>query len=55
MRSTTGREAENGNRKPETGNVQLLGLYAHLHEAKEQPTVYGLAADDTRKAADEAE
>src|ERR1700726_937868 len=39
----------------ETGDVQLPGLYAHLREEEEQRTVYGVAANDTQKAADEAE
>src|ERR1700746_1444417 len=30
----------------EAGNIQLLGLYAHLREEEEQWPVYGVAADD---------
>ena len=39
----------------ETGDVQLPGLYAYLREEEEQWTVYGVAANDTQKAAGEAE
>src|SRR5882757_11146538 len=39
----------------ETGDVQLLGLYAYLREEEEQWTVHGVAADDREKVADEAE
>src|SRR5258708_15620523 len=39
----------------ETGDVQLPRLYAHLREEEEQWAVYGIAANDPQKAADEAE
>src|SRR6266446_5089416 len=39
----------------ETGDVRLSRLYAYLCEEEEQWTVYGVAADDTQEAADEAE
>ena len=39
----------------ETGDLQLPRLYAHLRKEEEQWTVYGVAADDTQKAAGEAE
>src|SRR5467141_1146944 len=39
----------------ETGDVQLPRLYAYLREEEEQWTVYGAAADDSQKVADEAE
>src|SRR5258706_16476370 len=39
----------------ETGDVQLPGLYAHLREEEEQWAVYGVAANDTQKVANETE
>jgi group II intron reverse transcriptase/maturase len=39
----------------ETGDVQLSRLYAYLREEETQWTVYGVAANDTQKAANEAE
>src|ERR1700719_5359666 len=39
----------------EPGDVQLLGLYAHLREEEKQRAVYGIAANDPQKVADEAE
>src|SRR5467141_5015821 len=39
----------------ETGDVQLPGLYAYLRKEEEQWTVYGVAANDPQKVADEAE
>jgi len=50
MRSTQRQWREKGN-----GDVQLSRLYAYLREEEEQWTVHGVAADDTEKAADEAE
>src|ERR1700730_10290113 len=39
----------------EPGDVQLSWLYAYLREEEEQWTIYGVAADDPQKAADEVE
>src|SRR5882724_669692 len=39
----------------ETGDVQLSWLHAHLREEEEPWTVYGVAADDAQKVADEVE
>ena len=39
----------------ETGDVQLLRLYAYLCEEEEQWAVYGIAANDSQKVADETE
>src|ERR1700730_9029599 len=41
--------------RKETGDVQLSWLHAHLREEEEQWTVYGVAADDAQKVADEVE
>jgi len=39
----------------ESRDVQLPRIYAYLRKEEEQWTVYGVAADDTEKVADEAE